>query len=136
MVFPLFFLLFYGLVNWGLILTLQENLNYAAQAAARATLSVDVQDPNHPTTMQQLARQTANTTLAWLPDTWKARVLGASGEKVEVALVNEDGADWLQVRIRYANYSSDPLLPLITVPGVGSFPPVPDQLLGQAALRW
>jgi Flp pilus assembly protein TadG len=139
LVFPVFFLLFYGLINWGLIFTVQHNLNYAAQHAARAGLMADREEieadgGNYAATVEALARAAAGETLSWLPAAWQARVLGDGNSKVEAALETSTVAgqtvDWLRVSIRYANYPDNPLLPLMA-----GFPPVPDELLGQATLR-
>jgi Flp pilus assembly protein TadG len=135
LVFPLFFLLFYGLVTWGLILNLQDSMSYAAQVAARASIAADPQDPNHPAIMQELARTTAAEVLGWLPETWKARVLGESNQQVEVTLVTDGGVDWVRVRIIWPNFRDDPMLPLMRFPGGVTLPPVPDQLLGEAVIR-
>jgi Flp pilus assembly protein TadG len=138
LVFPIFFLLFYGLVMWAFILILQESMTFAAQSGARAALAAryeDVPPATHLATATTLARDSVGRALDWMPPDWKDNVLGTDNGKVEVQVQN-DGADWwIEVTVRYANFGAAPALPQITVPGGARFPPVPNQLVGQAVLR-
>lgn len=139
LVFPLFFLLFYGLVSWGLILTLQHGLNYAAQSAARAALAADPMAAGYEARVVTLARDAAGMVLGWMPESWRQRVLGADNSQVQVEIVTvfEAGepVDWLRVRISYPQYRDQPLLPLLRLAHWGTFPPAPEQLIAEAMLR-
>ncbi len=41
----------------------------------------------------------------------------------------------MEVRVRYAGYGQSPLLPVLTLPGIGAIPNLPDDLVGTATLR-
>lgn len=138
LVFPVFFLLFYGLITWAFVLILQESMTFAAQSGARAALAAryeDVPPATHLATATTLARDSVGRALDWMPPDWKERVLGADNGKVEVEVQNDGAGGWVTVTVRYANFGATPVLPQITLLGGAKFPPVPNQLVGQAVLR-
>lgn len=135
LVFPLFFILLYSLVSWGLLLTLQGSMSHAAQVAARVSLAADPRHEDYEAIMQQLARDTAGEVLVWLPEPWKARVLGAGNERVEVTRHTEEGVDWVKVRLVWPDFRNDPMLPVLRLPGEATLPPLPAQLQGEAVIR-
>lgn len=95
LVFPVFFLLFYGVLNVGLIFAAQQSLTLAAEDGARATLRYQiVTTPGTSVTMDQLnqrlllACQVANDRVSWLTSAGAATNCQAS---VRGACANADG---------------------------------------------
>ncbi|ADH85480.1 TadE/TadG family type IV pilus assembly protein [Desulfurivibrio alkaliphilus] len=139
LVFPLLFLFVYGIVNWGMILSLQNSMHYAAQAGARAALAADPRHEDYAEVLAALARQSAGVSLetAWQqwPAAWSELVLGSDYQQVEVVLSTDAAeSDWLLVRLTWPDYPQNALLPLLQF-GDWTIPPVPDQLTAQISLR-
>jgi Flp pilus assembly protein TadG len=134
LVFPLFFLLLYGLVTYGLIFGLQQAMTAAAEDGARAAVACDPTDVDgHGECVVARARQVVGASLAWLPADRRQTILGADNAAVEVAVESDpDAGARVRVRVLYPNYASDPLLPVLRLPGLGAIPPVPDQLVAVA----
>lgn len=130
------FALFYALVSYGLIMALMQGMTLAAEEGARAAVAVDRSaygsDADYMNTgvIPRVRTQVAQS-LAWLPDTLKARVLGADNEQVGVQL----NGDVLEVRVHYPDYAAAPLVPVLTLPGIGSVPRVGGELQVQANIR-
>ena len=136
LVFPLFFFLIYGGAHYGLIFALSISMNAAASDAARAALSADPEDADFATLVRTRARAAVVSRLDWLPASQRAAVLGASGEKVDVEIeADATLGNVVHVAIRYPDYASSPLLPRITLPGLGAIPPLPEQLGAQATAQ-
>lgn len=144
-VFPLLLMLTYSTVVYGYIFMLQEALTFTAQQAAASAVAVS---PQQTTTaaraqMTSLAQTTAYQALQWL-GTQKARVVGSAGEKVQVTFCNQGAAncpsdtDGINVKMIFDLNQPTPLFPVISfggVLGLGSVPPLPDQLTAQALVR-
>jgi Flp pilus assembly protein TadG len=136
LVFPLFFFLIYGGAHYGLIFALSISMNAAASDAARAALVADPEDADYATLVSTRARAAVVSRLDWLPQAQRAAVLGSAGEKVEVDLASDATLGTVvRVAIRYPDYASSPLLPRITLPGIGAIPPLPEQLGAQATAQ-
>lgn len=141
LVFPLFFALLYGLVNYGLLFALQQSMVVAAEDAARAAVACDpAQDPDdHEDCVVDRARATAGIALAWLPSSTQGVILGADNGNVLVELEDAPPADpSVSVTLTYPNYSSNPLLPPLiswTVLVPGQIPPLPSQLTAVSVVR-
>lgn len=133
--FPLIFVLFYAIVSYGLVMTLQQSLHESAKEGARAAVAVEpkafpngIDDPEYQARVTERARAAVGRTLSWLPDAWRTAVIGStSGEKVGVRL---DGTT-ITVTLTYP-YAETPLLPTLTLPLFGKIPKVPDHLVVQA----
>jgi Flp pilus assembly protein TadG len=131
-VFPILFLLIYGVIVYSYIFVLQESINYAAQQAAEAAVSVDPTVASYDALATTRARTMAGRVLQWLPPSQQARVLGETGDKVEVTFSNAGDSDVVQVRLRF---SLPGLFPVLNLPIVGEVPRLPPQLIAQAVAR-
>lgn len=130
-VFPLLFLLMYGILVYAYIFLLTESLTFVAQEAAESAVAVDpVNNENYESQVQQRAQQTASTLLEWLPGDQRELVVGSNGELVDVALVPQGGQRFVRVRLEFV--ISD-LFPSITLPLVGQAPPMPEVLRAEAS---
>lgn len=135
LVFPIFLALIYAMISYALVFMLTQSFTYASEDALRAALSVDctgissadcINNRITPTVRSQVA-----SSLAWLPDDVRSIVVGDSGDKVSVSC----SSNTCTVEVRYANYRSNPMIPLLNLPGIGTVPKVPQDLVGRASLR-
>ena len=131
------FALFYALVSYGLIMALMQGMTLAAEEGARAAIAVDrtahADDPDYINNgVIPRVRARVGSSLEWLPETLRARVLGANNELV---LVSVDADDVLSVTLRYSNYSDAPLIPTLQLPGIGAVPRVGEQLEAVANIQ-
>ncbi|MEK6806897.1 MAG: TadE family protein [Pseudomonadota bacterium] len=135
-VFPILFLMVYGVVVYAYVFVLHESVNYATQEAAIAAVSVLPKTPDYNNAVTRRARAAALATLSWLPADQRERVLGSSGEKVEVVFLSDvDGTDAIQITLRFRLKEPAPLFPVIQLPLVGDVPRLPDQITTQAVAR-
>ena len=131
-VFPVLFLLIYGVIVYSYIFVLQESINYAAQQAAEAAVAVEPQSAGYDAMATAQARSMASRVLQWLPQSQQMRVLGEGGEKVEVTFSSAGDSDVVQVQLRFALPG---LFPVMNLPIVGEVPYLPPQLVAQAVAR-
>ena len=141
LVFPMLFMLIYGVIVYSYLFVLQESLAFAAQEAAEAAVKVD---PETGTDAQRtlLAQQMAATILNWLPQPQRERVLGDSmGSAVSVThcepLQPPCPSDSSAVIVKLTFHVATPnyLFPVINVIGIGAVPPMPATLIAIAIAR-
>lgn len=133
-VFPILFLLVYGVIVYSYVYVLQQSLTYSAQQSAEAAVAVNplpADDLN--ARIAQRVRAVAVQSFAWLPADQRQRVLGASGEKVQVAFETID-SDESVVRVTL-EFEVPGLFPVLELPLVGAVPPLPNRLRAQAIAR-
>ncbi|MAY36803.1 MAG: pilus assembly protein TadE [Spongiibacteraceae bacterium] len=135
LVLPVFLALMYAVVSYSTVFLLIQSFTYASEDALRAAVAVDCDG----LTSQQCidnqitpaVRAQVVSSLDWLPPSVKSIVLGSAGEEVVVNCVG----DTCTVEVRYDNYSTNPLIPAVTLPAIGTIPRVPQHLIGRASLR-
>ena len=133
-VFPVLFLLVYGVIVYSYIYVLQQAITYSAQQAAEAAVAVNpLPEPSLNTRIEQRVRIVAVQSLNWLPVNQRARVTGANGEKVQVAFETLD-TDQSVVKVTL-EFTVPGLFPAFELPLVGNIPPLPNQLRAQAIAR-
>lgn len=132
-VFPLLFLLIYGVIVYSYVFVLQESIAYAAQKSAEAAVAVAPDAPGYDGLAREQAKIMAGRVLAWLPASQRERVLGDDNGKVEVTFVAVGDGDAVQVTLRFELTG---LFPVLNLPLIGSVPPLPDRpLFAQAVAR-
>ncbi|TXH03904.1 MAG: pilus assembly protein [Nevskiaceae bacterium] len=145
MVFPLLLILTYSAIVYGYIFMLQEALTFTAQQAASSAIAVSPQltTATARSKMTTLAQTTAYQALQWL-GAQSSRVVGTGGEKVQVTFCNQGGqgcptdTDAITVKMIFDMNVPTPLFPVISfggLMGMGSLPPIPDQITAQAMVR-
>ena len=141
-VFPLLFLLIYGVVVYAYTFVVQESISFAAQQAAEAAVAVDPRADNVDALRDAKIRAMAVSVLNWLPPSQKDRVTGSNGERVSIQHCAAGGAgvcpgdtEGVVVRLTFDMNLPTPLFPVIDMPLVGSVPPLPEQLTAQAVAR-
>jgi Flp pilus assembly protein TadG len=136
LLFVLFFALFYALVSYAIVLLLQSAFVHAAEEGARAAIAVDrlayTSSASYFTDgVDPRARSTVGESLDWLPTKSKNKVLGSNNGAVQVSMAGNQ----LTVRVVYEGYTGDPLIPIITLPGIGQVPKMPDDIVGTAVIE-
>ena len=131
MVFPLLFLFIYGLLTFGLIMTAQQSLNFAAESGARAALIEPGAGPGGPMVSQDRlqaradrAREVAADQVQWLSN-W----VGSEHVRITADLVRDE----VRVGIVY-DYLQAPLIPRFAPDTLFSLV-VPEQLKGNAQIN-
>ncbi len=133
LIFPLLFAMLYGVVAYSYVFVLQESITYAAQQAATAAVNVSpvAAGGAYQDEVRTRVQAGAVASLGWLPETQSARVLGASGEAVEVSFPSSVAGSLVAVRMVF---DLQDMFPAMNLPFVGSFPPLPDSLVASATV--
>lgn len=129
LVFPLLFLLLYGMIVYAYVFLVNESITFVAQESAEAAVAVDPRtvtpEAAYQAQVTQRIRTTAVDLLGWLPANQRERVVGSSGEKVRVVFETSGGQQVVNVSLQF---DLDGLFPTVTLPLVGSVPPMPESL--------
>lgn len=140
-VFPFLFLLMYGVVVYAYTFVIKESISYAAQEAAEAAVAVDPAATNADTLRNQRVRDTASAVLAWMPTAQRQRVLGSSGQNVQISYCTNGSSgcpantNAIIVTLNFSMTSPNHLFPVLDMPMVGSVPPLPATLTAKAVAR-
>lgn len=130
--FILFFAIFYATFSYGLAMLIQQALTYTAAEGARAAVKVEpaayTSVSSYQTAARNVVRAQAENDLAWMSDDIRAKITSGIS-------VTWSASGTMQVRVTYAGYGQSPLLPVLTLPGIGAIPNLPDDLVGTATLR-
>jgi Flp pilus assembly protein TadG len=136
LLFVLFFVVFYALVSYAMAMLLQESFQHAAEEGARAAIAVDnlafASNGAYQTSVESQARTTVGNSLSWLPAGIKTQVLGTGNSNVQFSW---GGSNSLTVTVIYAGYTTNPLMPVLTFPGIGQVPRLPTNLVGRAVIQ-
>ena len=131
-VFVVFFSLFYAIVSYALAFMLMQGFSYAANEGARAAIAVDRfaydSDSDYlESGVKPRVRAIVSDALQWLPAKAKAVAVGTGGDKVAVEF---DASGGVRVAISYPDYLGNPLIPVLSLPGIGPVPKLPNDLTG------
>ncbi|MGR7947817.1 TadE family protein [Alcaligenes sp. RM2] len=131
LIFPLLFLFMYGLLTFGLIMTAQQSLNFAAESGARAALLEPGAGPGGPMLSPDRlqarvnrAKEVAADQVQWL-STW----VGSEHVRITTDLLSDE----LRVGIVY-DYLQAPLIPRFAPDTLFALV-VPEQLKGNAQIN-
>lgn len=132
--FILFFGIFYAIVSYSLAILLQQAFTQAAAEGARAVVQVDPVAFKTEAAYMAAARTAARTraldTLSWTSADVRTKVDTAAGIAVE-----RTAQGGISVTVKYADYASAPVIPALTLPGLGQIPSLPTDLLGKAVIQ-
>jgi Flp pilus assembly protein TadG len=110
-VFPLFFLLFYGIVTYGLIFVAQQMITLAAEEGARSALQY-----NPTATPGTLACNTVNNSTQWLANVNGSNLMTCATQAPVVQTCPYDStSSCLEVTVTYP-WATHPLVPIL--PGI------------------
>ncbi len=133
-VFPILFLLVYGVIVYSYVYVIQQSITYGAQQSAEAAVAVNP-DPEATLNARISARvnAVAAQSLNWLPSDQRARLSGIDGTPVFAAFDTID-TDQSIVRVT-VEFRVPGLFPSLQLPLVGNVPPLPSRLRAQAIAR-
>ncbi len=142
LMFVIFFSLFYAIVSYSLPLLMVQAFNHAAASGARAGVAVESQTEQcgngsnlaaYTACVEDRVKNVVGETLAWLPASASSEVLG---ENIGIDFDEANGL--LNVTVSFTGYRDNPLIPTLTLPGIGDVPKLPQDLTGSASvmLQW
>ncbi|WP_236200780.1 TadE/TadG family type IV pilus assembly protein [Pseudomonas pseudonitroreducens] len=133
-VFVLFFAVLYGLLGYCVPLLMLQSFNDAAAAGARLAVSVNPQVPNYNAALKSAVDRAVTQRLSWMPASWRNGCY--NGEFMATPVTETvSGRQYtrIQVCVSYP-YATKPIVPLLTLPGIGTVPRLPDVLSGTASV--
>jgi Flp pilus assembly protein TadG len=125
LVFPLFFVILYGLVTYSLILVAQQNLTAAASEGARAALNWQANS-----SMQDAIAKRSNAACSAAQLVIQPLVSAMQCATTTSSCGPSGAMECISVQLTY-NYQSNPIVP--TLPGLGLA--VPNTLSGSATVQ-
>lgn len=136
LMFVIFFTLFYAIVSYSLPLLMMQAFNHAAASGARSGVSVEPSEFVDTDSYIQNGvipriRTVVGNSLSWLPDSASQAVLGDNNSNVQVDFDQATGV--LDVIIVYPGYRDSPMVPTLSLPGIGDIPRLPENLQGSAS---
>jgi Flp pilus assembly protein TadG len=136
LVFLIFFVVFYGIVSYALVFVLSQGFSFAANEGARAAVAIDrtvfADEADYlDNGVEPRVKEIVVQTLSWLPAKAFEKAVGTDGANV---LVDTTDTGALRVTIRYPDYKGDPLIPILSFPGFGDVPNVPNDLQGVSVI--
>jgi hypothetical protein len=132
-VFPILFLLLYGVIVYSYIFVLQESVTYAAQVGAESGVRVDPDrgvTPDYEAVVRAHSLQTVQQALAWLPEPQRQRLEG----NISIQLGGEGDctAGLICVTVSLPLLEPTPIFPVLDLFIVGRVPRLPDAIRARA----
>ncbi|MDD5247402.1 MAG: pilus assembly protein [Rhodocyclaceae bacterium] len=132
LIFIPFFVIFYAIVSYSLAMLLMQGFTQAAEEGARASIAVDPSayssTADYAAKVQSVAVDRAAAALSWLPAGARRQVI--DGQQIRAVLVGSV----VSVTVTYPDYSTNGLVPTLTLPVIGAVPRLPTNLVGAASL--
>lgn len=133
LVFSLLFSMVWAIISYTLPLILLQNMHQAVAAAARVAALVPMNAPDQQAQVRAVAIAELQNQLAWLPAHWAQPLDISSSQNVtftaQAGCPAERPACLVTVQLRYPNYAAQPIVPGITLPGIGDVPRLPVDLV-------
>lgn len=125
LVFSLLFGLFWAMVSYAFPLFLLQVMNRATAEAVRVAIKADPSTAAYATTVQSLASTELTRQLSWLPTSFRSPLTTSISITSNI----------LTVKLTYANYKTHPIVPVLTIPGIGQVPNIPADLTAQSSIQ-
>lgn len=134
LIFPILFVIFYAIASYGMTFMLIHAMNNAASEGARSALLVDldaacggnVTAACAQGAVEARAIAVSQSALDFLPETF-AEDLGITAAV--------DGTQLLTVTVAVPGFAENPLIPVLTLPGIGQVPRLPADLTSVAQVQ-
>lgn len=126
-VFPIFFLIFYAIVTYGLIMVAQQSITLAAEEGARAALRYAATEADRNANAQNAALG-AGSVAAWLSSR-----LDFNGTLLDPCPYAIGDERCYRVTVTYPDYRNNPLIPRLFGPLMNVV--IPDQLSSTAVVQ-
>lgn len=132
LLFVIFFTLFYAIVSYSMPLLMMQAFQHAASSGARAAVAVDPAKDDYEGKVELEVRRVVGDLLNWLPPAAHSAVLeGKNGVQVDY----NQATRMLTVTVSFPNYTTTPLIPILSFPLVGDVPKLPSDLTARAAVQ-
>jgi len=138
LVFSLLFGMFWAILSYALPFFLLMVMNQAASDAARASLAADVTTQSrtaYEATAEALAETKLTSRLSILPANFLNKLSTVANSVTIITDPADSAKRDLRVRVVYIAYQSNPLIPVLTLPGLGPIPNIPGDLVAEASVR-
>jgi Flp pilus assembly protein TadG len=133
-VFVLFFAVLYGLLGYCVPLLMVQAFNDAAALGARVAVSVNPAAGNYSAALSNAVNAAVTYRLRWMPATWRVGCYNGQFMDTPVSeTVNNRTYTRISVCVNYP-YAASPIVPLLTLPVIGTVPRLPAVLSGQASV--
>jgi Flp pilus assembly protein TadG len=135
LLFVIFFALFYAIVSYSMPLLMMQAFQHATAAGARAAVAVD--DPHsadYGSRVENRVQAIVGDSLSWLPSAARSAVLGEGNKKVQVEFDHVNRM--LTVTVKFPEYTKNPLIPILSLPGIGDVPKLPADLTAHATVQF
>lgn len=131
LVFPLFFTVVWATFGYGLPFFMLQTMNYATSEAVRDAVRADPQQGSsgYRSKLIALATTRLNDELSILPSSMESRLVRS------VSVITIAGVPTLQVLVTYPDYEQDPIIPILTLPGIGPVPNLSGDLRAESRFR-
>lgn len=144
LVFTLVFGVFWALVSYTFPLILLQTMNRAVAEAVRVgagEVARTGDSANEIATYKATVTQEARDEIAaqmtlnpWLPARWTARLTTGVTFIADPACPASNPSCVLEVVMRYPNYTTNPIVPILSLPVIGQVPRLPATLEARASL--
>lgn len=124
LVFPVFFMILYAIISYGLIMVAQQSISLAAAEGARASVRYAATEAVRNTHAQAAALGNGS------PAFWLASRVNFNGQLLATCPYEAGNGRCYRVTVTYPNYRQNPLTPLLLGPLMGFS--VPSQLSSTA----
>lgn len=132
LVFTLIFGLLWAIISYTFPLVLMQAMNRAVAEAARVGATVNPDDTDvagYESAVKAVAAFELESQMSWLPPGWVSPMSPSSQTNITfvsgAACTGARTNCILTVRLVYPNYTTNPIVPVITLPVVGQVPRVP-----------
>lgn len=136
LVFSLIFAFLWAIVSYLFPLLLLQSLNVATAEAVRAVARVPLTTTDYQAAVRNQAISVLESELSWLPEGWVARIDPSASSNVQFRadpacnLVRPNCR--ITISLRYENYLGNPIVPTISLPGIGQVPPLPPDIASES----
>lgn len=128
-VFSLLFGIFWATISYALPFFLNQVMNHAVAEGARFAVRADPDEPSYETVLQQLANERILDELSVLPPKFRTHLV------TSVEIQDVGFQRYLIVTLTYPSYGSQPIVPVLNLPGLGPVPNLPGDLRASSRLR-
>jgi len=125
LVFSLLFGLFWAMISYAFPLFLLQVMNRATAEAVRVAIKADPSTAGYSTTVQSLASTELTRQLSWLPSSFRTPLTTSISISSNI----------LTVKLTYVSYKTHPIVPVLTIPGIGQVPNIPADLTAQSSMQ-
>ncbi len=132
-VFGLLFGVFWAIISYAMPFFLLQVMNYATAEAARYAVRAD--PANLEANLKTLATEALNNRLEVLPSAFRTPLTTSIEVVADTTTVPGTTLQELVVRLTYVNYNTHPIVPTLTLPGIGKIPNIPGSLVAESRMR-